>query len=1752
MSNELIDIDADSVSFDLQSWMGKPPDALVAARSELLSLPTGLKFPLFPIPTHLPAAEFIALQLPYASRSSDIVSGSVASWFSRDAPCTSISTLGQFWLDGYQSIVDPRCNDGQDRFPLWTLKLWLELGLISDTQASWRSAFTYLRRQAVPDAPEVTRKAAEEMLGLLGKIGWEEPIGTTGLQTTSLIRFFGKAWLSEEQIALQVHHMRERLKMERPKSGLRVLFAPLLFTNKLLQTSIQHSYDDEHVRDTVMRRIEEQVYREDIDVLYAPAHVQNNHWIVVAANFKDGTVSFGDSLFDSRYGVYPRKIIQKLQLWSKKRFMVPLNDMGNVLPIGQQTDSLNCGVCWADAVMTAVWGDPGWKPQLGVMRRIRWGIRMAKECASVCSEPTTVSPTAGAERMTASSTSTPVTLPSLRRHHLNELLNPDVEAAHTLPPEQVAIEPDTDSEDEEASNAASRTGGDDSDTSLHSSTSERSTLSATAAKIGKALKHGLQQVSTTTQTTLTAGMKYTMAATSRTTKKIIGKRKRKRKRKPDDSESDVEPPKARPAGTGTARSSVHTRNARQAFREGTFRLDMLRYKGWLEGMAEIDDKFAYRPGNGKQPYDLTRARQHSASCGIKKRKYKKHTQNTHRMDEYLSAGKASRKEAEFRTLSRVPCPGIGPDDDIRVTTYLERTAVSGGGGQSVTALSKQFFKRFFSRLDSKQRRQVLDAQEQSHTWENKHHSLPVRVYSRTCKKLVCDLSPLRTAPCRECQQVLRSRSFKTAIHRPKPEDRHYVHTPYRFRSPLMGQIYARAIGVKELIERKSRDSPFIRYTLGALRGEYNDEVFKGLTEAMVTQHDKESRGVGLQNFPLRRHMTTSLKFLTYKVRQHTVHFPSICQHSRNAIFGILSLKEGKQPKFPMTICEQTYELALKHLEALAWTGPVGLSVDDTKLCAAHRLYWDSEKGAYMLVGSSSGPFRVDNPDAVRKLIEQAQLDKATKLRLFTLSVQAPGSTPILLHAMPIGSKNWPAEKLEPYSLTLLTGLIERGIRVVSYACDGTESERAIQRLLVEHADQRIEYEIPGDDDSANFKIDSKHALKTFRNNLFSGARILTLGNHIAHFAQIYQVAFEEGSPLYHRDVEKLDRQDDGAATRMFSADTLQYIAENHPDWPFAIIYLFVFGELVDAYQNRSLSHHIRFQMVMRAKYFLDAWSDFIDCAEYDKARHHLSRECLDISRIIIEGYLLLLIIYRDDFPDTPLLPWLHSSEACEHTFGICRQLVKDFTYLDFLYMVPRLQFPLDMPFYDLEHPMGKHEQEGLSSFPTTDEMKPLATAARADANALCTACGVDAVIVRRMQDRFRRERIPSIADWLHRSGDDVESINSENDDNASISASIGDGNELNELLSQLDTESFRSSTTAAGRAKATTLSMAAATLLVDQYAMVQQYSQPTVDDHQHEDEEAQEIAHYLSRLSSTDTTPISGMAAVSLIPSLFGTAGTRLTQPTQFDYSALVSLRREHQTHQAAQGVRVHVHVEPASESAKRQLIKSMRAILKQTEDRGLTTGIDRALRTQSLGGEPATVTSAGNAANAAASAATRAREAFRKRRKLFADANVARLTDIESARISAVRPLLPHDWVLVAADVVTRNTFDVYLAQGCPHLVCGAGKYGKHGLVVDGGKSNIAALSFVGVQLYELSLSNGTFQSVTKQTVHLDTSTFAHLPSLQILALVKAPQKSHTSSQVALSDADFTLFSAERVPANISKALIQARKRKVAEEVDE
>lgn len=152
---------------------------------------------------------------------------------------------------------------------------------------------------------------------------------------------------------------------------------------------------------------------------------------------------------------------------------------------------------------------------------------------------------------------------------------------------------------------------------------------------------------------------------------------------------------------------------------------------------------------------------------------------------------------------------------------------------------------------------------------------------------------------------------------------------------------------------------------------------------------------------------------------------------------------------------------------------------------------------------------------------------------------------------------------------------------MSRATDGTETERKTQRLRQAEATSIIPYYIhhpgkPDEDIDLSIPVhngqpvaeiqDSHHGLKTARNNISSGAKGVTVGNSVVLYSQIRNIAFS-GGPLYHCDVEKLNNQDGNAATCLFSAATLQWVVDFDLDSQGLIVYLFVFGEAVDVYQN---------------------------------------------------------------------------------------------------------------------------------------------------------------------------------------------------------------------------------------------------------------------------------------------------------------------------------------------------------------------------------------------------------------------------------------------------------------------------------------------------------------------------------------------------------------------------------------------------------
>ncbi len=90
-------------------------------------------------------------------------------------------------------------------------------------------------------------------------------------------------------------------------------------------------------------------------------------------------------------------------------------------------------------------------------------------------------------------------------------------------------------------------------------------------------------------------------------------------------------------------------------------------------------------------------------------------------------------------------------------------------------------------------------------------------------------------------------------------------------------------------------------------------------------------------------------------------------------------KEARQPRFPLEICDQTFQLVVDHLLQIDYSGPTSLSCDDTKLFSTFRLYYDSARGGHYLVGGIDGPILVVDPKNMKEVLATSESRKATKV-----------------------------------------------------------------------------------------------------------------------------------------------------------------------------------------------------------------------------------------------------------------------------------------------------------------------------------------------------------------------------------------------------------------------------------------------------------------------------------------------------------------------------------------------------------------------------------------------------------------------------------------------------------------------------------------------------------------------------------------------------------------------------------------------------
>ncbi|KAM6495644.1 hypothetical protein JOM56_008350 [Amanita muscaria] len=1566
----------------------------------------------FSSPT-LPVQRFIELSLPI--QSTEIITLSSKIWFSMDSPCDDIRYLanrpipssdflkaladqfGQAWFDGAQSIIDWRYNDGRERFPLWALGYWQKMAEEVEKQTLWKRSCRWLQTEsAKPHKTEELPHLITTAQGTLTHLGWDVSLQYQhgAVSSSTLSALLSTAWLSDEHINMMVEEFTGRLKNISHLAS-RIIIAPLAFALQINSAAKRNSYTKQ---DAPLLYRYQQLMLAGFCQIYFPLNVNGNHWIAGIVDVEKRYVGYGDPLF-GQYGA-PTKFMRNLLKWLNT-IGVNCTIQGDCLNHGAQRDWFSCGIIFANTISHAVFGDTLWTPQRAVSGRIQWFLTLAQDMRS-CTKFLSIS----------------------------DLLNPADSDPGSEDDHSDTDTADLNYEDSATEHVRSDIAGDVNMTHMPRPADHIPEANPSPCPPCRDEEHGEPSVDN-------GDSKSEQNRNGRPTLySLLLQTSTKRPHSPSVSSVSGNPVAKKPAleVPGDSRSAVASRTLRQKLRSGELEVDDAKLARWKEKCRTMDPDFI----KVKEPYDVQRFSEHVSRCTPESRQKKAAAgaPSLWKLGRQLgwkvipSSNKASTTqttasltpapvaEGNNSTPLTYPCPGLTDLDHPRIPIYLRRTGFEGGGARSLTVIAKERFGQSFNELETALKKIVGDVQRHEHQWHNDHQNR--RVFATKCEQTVAT-PPLngRAYPCTACVQVLRSKHFRAVLCKPLPIDKNYVFTNHRFRSKAMGEIYARVIGLREIIETPDPlTTPCIRYAKGVLSGHYDNKIFAGLVEAMVMKMDREAEGRGMQNF---RH-PPAWDELCHIIKIHSPRaYRALRQHLPARSERSFRSRESLQPRFPMEICDQTFQSVVDHLGALQYTGPVNLSCDDTKLFTTIRLYWDAKEEAHFLVGFAGGPRRVADPDQVRAVIESEQLEKATKVRLWCLTIPIPKMTPLIVAALPI-TNSLDAHTLLSYLEKILHGLIERRVQIISYACDGTEVERSIQKQLVAKLERKITYTVKNPRPNApDIPIsiavilgqpicmiqDSKHALKTFRNNLFSGARLLTMGNFTAIFQRIRNVAFEQGSPLYKRDVDKLDRQDDNAATRLFSADVLKYLADHHPDYIGEIIYLFIFGELIDSYQNRSITHNERFKMVLRARYFLDAWEAFLSHSNYVKNRYFLSREAADIARIVIEGYIALVLIHRDHLQETvPLLPWLHSSEVCEHVFGEARQNVKDFTFLDFIYMVPKLYVKIRHSIFrslaadpkarasGYSHTYFDHtniDLRALATFPSDDEVDAAAEMASQEVESLISMLGITPRLLYHLQSStavpvilppVRMLLSTSSLDDNARANDDKENESVFEDDVENDDEWMSEAQELQMLIER--GEEIRVTRTRAQEEQMTNLTCAALALTADElmnrwvvgfcivlhvtYGCTSQ-GMADVDDEEYQAiqcEEAEQLRKFYS-----DPTLTAPLPAVQTADERSKVLGMGELTAKDLDYITLVEMRCQHQTPQAALGIRTRTTPKLAEDSitsVKHGIISRMHEVLKEQEERAIGTGHERAARWTQSGTQLT-----GNAANAAATAAVAA-----------------------------------------------------------------------------------------------------------------------------------------------------------------------------------
>ncbi|TFY78129.1 hypothetical protein EWM64_g5878 [Hericium alpestre] len=383
------------------------------------------------------------------------------------------------------------------------------------------------------------------------------------------------------------------------------------------------------------------------------------------------------------------------------------------------------------------------------------------------------------------------------------------------------------------------------------------------------------------------------------------------------------------------------------------------------------------------------------------------------------------------------------------------------------------------------------------------------------------------------------------------------------------------------------------------------------------------------------------------------------------------------------------------MDAIKYDGPVAFAGDCTKVRA--RLSYSNSSGGHVL--GSTLPLDecvVDNSDDIEIIIDQAKSQKviATQVCAILAKIPIPKVPPSAITLLlTTGSED--AAEIHKQHLLILEMAVQLSIKIISFMADGAASELAAQSLMdsektglpplvYEHRAFGIHVQAVVFDKTGVLVsvTDPSHAVKTSRNQPQHGTHTGSEGSgHLINHSlvDLYEMGI---SGLIQADVKDVDKQDDGAAHCLFhyqalSAMTFEEGGQQHihEDMSGLFVYLFVLGELFDAWLNRKLNIESQLLAAFCARFFLHIWQNHIITFSakypdlYSTMQSFISPASFNIFNRLCDSLVALVLVYAMHYPNTPFCPWLLRTEFVKHFFGLARTFLPNFTYTQFLSLV---------------------------------------------------------------------------------------------------------------------------------------------------------------------------------------------------------------------------------------------------------------------------------------------------------------------------------------------------------------------------------------------------------------------------------------------------------------------------------------------------